>query len=39
VSTWQPSELQRERIAYRRRQARRSTLIAVVSSVILLTSS
>jgi polar amino acid transport system permease protein len=36
VSTWQPSELQRERIAYRRRQARRSTLIALVSSVVLL---
>ena len=36
MSTWQPSELQRERIAYRRRQARRSTLIALVSSVVLL---
>jgi polar amino acid transport system permease protein len=36
VSTWQPSELQRERIAYRRGRARRSTLIAVVSSVALL---
>jgi polar amino acid transport system permease protein len=36
VSSWQPSELQQGRIAYRRRQARRSTLIALISSVILL---
>ncbi|MEV4265746.1 amino acid ABC transporter permease [Kribbella sp. NPDC049584] len=36
MSDWQPSALQLERIAYRRRQARRSTLIAGVSSVVLL---
>ncbi|WP_329001735.1 amino acid ABC transporter permease [Kribbella sp. NBC_00709] len=36
MSDWQPSALQLERIAYRRRRARRSTLIAVVSSVVLL---
>jgi polar amino acid transport system permease protein len=36
VSDWQPSQLQRERIAYRSSRARRSTVIAVVSSVVLL---
>ncbi|TCC62382.1 amino acid ABC transporter permease [Kribbella pittospori] len=36
VTDWQPSALQLERIAYRQRRARRSTLIAVVSSVVLL---
>jgi polar amino acid transport system permease protein len=32
---WQPSALERERMAYRRRQSTRSTVIAVVSSVVL----
>jgi polar amino acid transport system permease protein len=36
VSDWQPSALQQERIAYRRRRARRSTLIAAVSSIVVL---
>jgi polar amino acid transport system permease protein len=36
VSSWQPSELQRERLAYRRRQTVRSGVIAGVSSVLLL---
>ena len=36
MTDWQPSALQLERIAYRRRRARRSTLIAGVSSVVLL---
>jgi polar amino acid transport system permease protein len=35
VSTWTPSPLQVERLAYRRGQARRSTLVAVVSTVAL----
>ncbi|TDD61348.1 amino acid ABC transporter permease [Kribbella antibiotica] len=36
MSQWQPSALQQERIAFRRRQARRSTLIAAGSSIVLL---
>jgi polar amino acid transport system permease protein len=36
VSDWQPSELQQERLAYRRRQTVRSGLIAGVSSVLVL---
>ncbi|MDX6247670.1 MAG: polar amino acid transport system permease protein [Kribbellaceae bacterium] len=36
MSSWQPSELQRERLAYRRRQTVRSGVIAGVSSVLLL---
>ncbi|MFB6724285.1 amino acid ABC transporter permease [Kribbella sp. NPDC056345] len=36
MSSWQPSTLQQERIAFRRRQARRSTLIAAGSSIVLL---
>jgi polar amino acid transport system permease protein len=36
VSDWQPSRLQRERLAYRRRQTVRSGVIATVSSVLLL---
>ncbi|MFC0625044.1 amino acid ABC transporter permease [Kribbella deserti] len=35
ASSWQPSELQRERIAYRRSRARLSTLIAATSSILL----
>jgi polar amino acid transport system permease protein len=35
MSTWQPSPLERERMAFRRRQSTRSTIIAVVSSVVL----
>ncbi|GAA1693475.1 amino acid ABC transporter permease [Kribbella sp. NPDC056951] len=34
--SWEPSPLQQERIAFRRRQAQRSTLIAAGSSVVLL---
>ncbi len=36
MSSWQPSALQQERTAFRRRQARRSTLIAAGSSIVLL---
>jgi polar amino acid transport system permease protein len=36
VSDWQPSELQQERLAYRRRQTVRSGAIAGVSSVLVL---
>jgi polar amino acid transport system permease protein len=36
VSDWQPSELQQERLAYRRRQTVRSGAIAGVSSALLL---
>jgi polar amino acid transport system permease protein len=36
VSDWQPSELQQERLAYRRRQTVRSGVIAGVSSVLVL---
>jgi polar amino acid transport system permease protein len=36
VSSWQPSELQQERLAYRRRQTVRSGVIAGVSSVLVL---
>ena len=32
---WRPSELEQERAAYRRRRAHRSTLIAVVSTVVI----
>ena len=32
---WQPSALEQDRMAYRRRQATRSTVIAVVSSVVV----
>lgn len=34
---WQPSELQRERDAYRRARSRRSALIALVSAAVLVT--
>lgn len=36
MTTWQPSDLQRERLAYRQSRARRSTLIAAASSVVLI---
>jgi polar amino acid transport system permease protein len=36
VSSWQPSELQQERLTYRRRQTVRSGAIAGVSSVLVL---
>jgi len=36
VSSWQPSELQLERLAYRRRRTIRSGVIAGVSTVVLL---
>ncbi|HEY0619542.1 MAG TPA: amino acid ABC transporter permease [Kribbella sp.] len=36
MSDWQPSELQQERLAYRRRQTVRSGVIAGVSSVLVL---
>ena len=35
TSGWQPSALELERMAFRRRQSTRSTVIAVVSSVVL----
>ncbi len=35
---WQPSELQRERDAYRRSRSRRSALIAFVSTAVLITA-
>ncbi len=35
MSGWQPSALERERTAYRRRQSTRSTVIAAVSSLVL----
>lgn len=35
ATAWQPSARQRERIAYRRRQARRSAVIATVSTVVV----
>jgi polar amino acid transport system permease protein len=35
AASWVPSALQQERTAYRRRQSRRSTMIAVVSSVLI----
>lgn len=34
-SPWQPSALQQQRLAYRRRQSNRSTTIAVVSSLLI----
>lgn len=34
-AAWYPSELERERSAYRRRRARRSTTIAVLSTLVL----
>jgi polar amino acid transport system permease protein len=34
-SSWRPSALQEQRLAYRRRQSNRSTTIAVVSSVLI----
>lgn len=36
MTNWQPSDLQRERLAYRRGRATRSTLIAAASSVVLI---
>ncbi len=36
---WQPSELQRKRDAYRRSRSRRSALIALVSTVVLVTAA
>ena len=35
TSSWQPSALQQERLAYRRRRSNRSVLIAVLSSVVI----
>ena len=35
TTAWQPSALQVERQAYRRRRSNRSTLIAVVSTVVV----
>lgn len=36
MTNWQPSDLQRDRLAYRRGRATRSTLIAAASSVVLI---
>jgi polar amino acid transport system permease protein len=38
ATEWQPSQLQRERDAYRRARSRRSALIALVSSAVLVTT-
>jgi polar amino acid transport system permease protein len=34
-SGWVPSQLERDRIAYRRRQTRRSVLIAAISTAVV----
>lgn len=38
ATEWQPSELQRERDAYRRARSRRAALISVVSTIVLATA-
>ena len=35
TSSWQPSALQQERLAYRRRRSNRSVLVAVLSSLVI----
>jgi polar amino acid transport system permease protein len=38
VGSWQPSELERERATYRRRQSRRSSVVAALSTVLVVSA-